>query len=57
MELFEFLGIVDPIMERSIRVPTMRMYKGPEGIEVLKELEMMPILEPTPAIPHVRDKL
>ena len=33
------------------------MYKGPEGVEILKEFEMVPTLEPTPAIPHVRDKL
>ena len=37
LELFEFLGIIDPVMERSIKPPTVRVYKGPEGVEILKE--------------------
>ena len=53
LELFESLGIIDPVMERSIKIPTVRMYKGPEGIETLKEFEMVPVLEPTPDKPHV----
>ena len=52
-ELFEFLGIIDPVMKRSIKPPTARMYKGPEGVEILKEFMMTPELEPTPAKPYV----
>ena len=53
LELFEFLGIIDPVMQRSIKPPTARMYKGPEGVEILKEFDMAPALEPTPARPYV----
>ena len=53
LELFEFLGIIDHVMERSIKSPTARMYKGPEGVEILKEFEMAPVLEPTPDKPYV----
>ena len=53
LELFEFLGIIDPVMERSIKPPTVRVYKGPEGVEILKEFEMAPVLEPMPAKPYV----
>ena len=53
MELFEFLGIIDPVMERSIKPPTVRVYKGPEGVEILKEFDMAPVLEPTPDKPYV----
>ena len=52
-ELFEFLGIINPVMQRSIKPPTARMYKEPEGVEILKEFEMTPVLEPTPAKPYV----
>ena len=40
-------------MQRSIKPPTARMYKGPEGVEILKEFEMIPVLEPTPDKPYV----
>ena len=53
LEVFEFLGIIDPVMQRCIKPPTARMYKGPEGVEILKEFEMAPALEPTPAKPYV----
>jgi len=32
------------------------MYKGPKGVEILQEFEIAPILESTPATPHVRDQ-
>jgi hypothetical protein len=53
LELFEFLGIIDPVRDRSIKPPTVRMYKGPEGVEILKEFDLVPVLEPTPAKPYV----
>jgi hypothetical protein len=53
LELFEFLGIVDPVMQRSIVPPIARMYKGPEGVEILKEFVMAPVLESTPDKPYV----
>jgi hypothetical protein len=40
-------------MDRSIKPPTARMYKGPEGVEILKEFDLVPVLEPTPAKPYV----
>ena len=40
-------------MRRSIKFLTVRMYKGPEGVEILKEFEMAPVLELTPAKPYV----
>ena len=43
-------------MQRSIDVPIVTMYKGPEGVEILKEFMMAPILEPTPAKPYVNSK-
>ena len=53
LELFESLGIIDPVMERSIKSPAVRVYKGPEGVEILKEIVMAPVLAPTPAKPYV----
>ena len=53
LELFEFLDIIDPVMQRSIKPPTARVYKEPEGVEILKEFMMVPELEPTPAKPYV----
>ena len=53
LELFEFLGIIDPVMQLSIKPPTARMYKGPEGVEILKEFEISPELVPTPDRPYV----
>ena len=43
-------------MQRSIPNPTIKVYKGPEGVEILREFEMAPVLEPTPAIPYVCDQ-
>ena len=57
LELFEFLGIIDLVMQRSIKPPTARMYKGPEGVEILKEFLMIPDLEPTPDKPYVCEPL
>ncbi|KAF8810119.1 hypothetical protein BYT27DRAFT_7186980 [Phlegmacium glaucopus] len=56
-ELFESLGILDLVMQRSISVPIVKMYKGPEGVEILKEFEMTPTLESTPAIPYMNIRL
>jgi hypothetical protein len=53
LELFDFLGIIDPVMQRAIKPPTARMYKSPDGVEILKEFEMIPELEPTPDKPYV----
>lgn len=33
------------------------MYKQPEGVEILTEFELAPVLEPTPAVPYVCDQL
>ena len=55
LELFESLGIIDPVMERSIKSPAVRVYKGPEGVEILKEIVMAPVLAPTPAKPYVSE--
>ena len=52
LELFELLGIIDPVMQRSIKPPIARMYKGPEGVEV-KDFVMTPEEEPTPDRPYV----
>jgi hypothetical protein len=43
-------------MQHSIKYPTVTMYKGPEGVEILKEFVMAPVLEPTPAKPYVNSK-
>ena len=37
-------------MQRSIKYPTVRMYKDREGV---KEFVMAPVLEPTPDKPYV----
>ena len=50
LELLEFLGIIEPVMQLSIKPPTARMYKG---LEIMKEFEMVPVLEPTPDKPYV----
>ncbi|KAF8150684.1 FAD binding domain-containing protein [Crassisporium funariophilum] len=52
-ELFEFLGIVDQVTKRAIDVPQIRMYKLPEGKEILKEFGMA-AEESTPAKPYMK---
>jgi len=51
--LFEALGIADQVIERAIPIPMFRMYKMPEGVEVLKEFLAAPTLKPTPSNPYV----
>lgn len=41
-------------MEKSVTVPKVRIYKLPEGKEVLREVEMVPSAAPTPDTPYVR---
>ena len=53
MELYESLGIIDTVMERSIETPSVRVYKGPEGTEISRDIVMVPVLPPTPAKPYV----
>ena len=53
LELYESLGIIDSVMGRSIESPSVRMYKGSEGVEDFKEIVMVPVLAPTPAKPYV----
>jgi len=51
--LFEALGIVDQVIEGAIPIPVFRVYKMPEGVEVLEEFVAAPTLEPTPSNPYV----
>jgi hypothetical protein len=51
--LFEALGISDEVLARAIPIPPFRMYKMPEGVEVVKEFLAAPTLETTPSNPYV----
>ncbi|KAJ3514986.1 hypothetical protein NLJ89_g2043 [Agrocybe chaxingu] len=53
LELFSHLRIIEPVMKRAILTPTVRMYKMPEGREVLQEFEMSPHRNPTPTHPFL----
>ena len=53
MELFESLDIINPVMERSIKSPAVRMYKGSEDVETSKDIVMVPVVAPTPDKPYV----
>ncbi|KAF9529786.1 FAD binding domain-containing protein [Crepidotus variabilis] len=52
LELLSYLGVYDDVENLAIPVPTIRSYKMPEGTEQLKEIVMLPHLEPTPAVPY-----
>ncbi|KAF9523094.1 FAD binding domain-containing protein [Crepidotus variabilis] len=52
MELFEHLGVVDEIDRRAMPLTTVRLYKLPEGKEVLRDFDMIPRLVPTPDKPY-----
>ncbi|KAH9474280.1 Flavin-dependent monooxygenase [Psilocybe cubensis] len=52
LEVFESLGFVDEIIKRGIDVPTVRAYKMPEGVEILREFNMSPKLDSTPDKPY-----
>ncbi|KIY53608.1 hypothetical protein FISHEDRAFT_32989, partial [Fistulina hepatica ATCC 64428] len=51
-DVYQFLGVQDDIAAAGYMVPKLHLYKLPGGTEVEKVIEMVPILEPTPALPH-----
>ncbi|KIY46797.1 hypothetical protein FISHEDRAFT_75323 [Fistulina hepatica ATCC 64428] len=51
-DVYQFLGVLNDIAAAGHLVPKMYHYKLPGGTEVEKVTEMMPILEPSPALPH-----
>ncbi|KIY46800.1 hypothetical protein FISHEDRAFT_75326 [Fistulina hepatica ATCC 64428] len=51
-DLYQFLGVQDDIAAAGRLPPKVYLYKMPEGIEVEKVVEAVPILETTPALPH-----
>jgi len=53
LELFAYLRIVEDVMKRAILTPTVRLYKMPEGREVVHQFEMSPHQHPTPTNPFV----
>ncbi|KAF8185714.1 FAD binding domain-containing protein [Pholiota molesta] len=53
LEIFSFLGLLPQVISRSIGRPMLRMYKMPEGHEILREFHMAPVLEPTPSTPYI----
>ncbi|KAG1852918.1 hypothetical protein C8R48DRAFT_611430, partial [Suillus tomentosus] len=55
LELYNFLGISE-VNSLGTPAPVMRGYK-PGMLEVLKDSLMVPHIEPTPAIPFVRNTL
>jgi len=54
LELFTYLKIIDSVMKKAILTPPVRMYKMPEGVDVLHEFDMAPHREATPSHPFVR---
>ncbi|KAF4609916.1 hypothetical protein D9613_010247 [Agrocybe pediades] len=57
LETLEFLGIVDQVLARATYMLPICMYKLPEGREVIKEFTGAPILDPTPARPHLNARM
>ena len=53
-EAFESLGILDQVLERGMAIPDFRVYKMPEGVEIIKEFSGAPYTKPTPSKPYVR---
>lgn len=53
MEPFESLGVLGEIKKHAVKVPMIRMFKMPEGIEILKEFFPVQELDPTPSSPYV----
>jgi hypothetical protein len=54
LELFAAIRIIDDVMKQAIPTPTARLYKMPDGVDVMHEFEMSPHLNPTPTNPFVR---
>ncbi|KAF8194103.1 FAD binding domain-containing protein [Pholiota molesta] len=57
LEIFSFLGLLPQVTSRSIDIPMLRMYKMPEGHEILREFRMAPMLEPTPSTPYINPQV
>ncbi|KIY53598.1 hypothetical protein FISHEDRAFT_33020 [Fistulina hepatica ATCC 64428] len=51
-DVYQFLGVLDDIAAAGRLPPKVHLYKLPGGTEVEKAVEIAPILEPTPALPH-----
>ncbi|KAF9568778.1 monooxygenase [Agrocybe pediades] len=52
-EAFESLGILDQVVRRAATIKPFCVYKMPEGVEVLREFNQAPYVEPTPAQPYL----
>ncbi|KAF9474986.1 hypothetical protein BDN70DRAFT_884267 [Pholiota conissans] len=57
LEVFRFLGLLPQVSSSMIDVPLIRMYKMPEGVEIVNEIAMAPHLEPTPSVPNINLQL
>ncbi|KDR78989.1 hypothetical protein GALMADRAFT_244705 [Galerina marginata CBS 339.88] len=53
LETFEALGIIDEVRKRAINPSTLCMYKMPDGVELLKEIPLIPKLNPDPSTPYM----
>ncbi|KAF9478246.1 hypothetical protein BDN70DRAFT_880202 [Pholiota conissans] len=53
LELFTSLRIIEEVMSSAILTPPVRLYKMPEGIEVVHEFEMSPRRSPTANNPYL----
>jgi hypothetical protein len=53
LELLKFLGLLPEVSSRWIDIPMARVYKMPDGNEILNEFRMTPTLEPRPSTPYV----
>ncbi|KAF8194102.1 FAD binding domain-containing protein [Pholiota molesta] len=57
LELLKFLGLLPEVSSRWIDIPMARVYKMPDGNEILNEFRMTPTLEPTPSTPYINMQL
>ncbi|KAF8185711.1 FAD binding domain-containing protein [Pholiota molesta] len=57
LEVFSFLGLLPQVTSRSTDIPMLRMYKMPEGHEILSEFRMAPMLDPTPSTPYINPQV
>ncbi|KAF8905056.1 hypothetical protein CPB84DRAFT_1814291 [Gymnopilus junonius] len=57
LELYEMLGILPQVLQHSVPVPKICMYKMPEGVEVVNEVYVSPPAKPTPARPYLNPRL
>ena len=53
LEVYNYLGVAEDILEKGLSVKKMNVYKLPEGKEILKSFPLAQVYLPTPSVPFV----